>query len=152
MEAEQVVDHVAAALLAQRLPLRRARRAAESVLARTGVEECAHMHPDGLNPAEAMRVGIAPAPVSAPSLLVVDAPTAGVGALHADALLRLLRSVADEGIAVLMSTDDATCISGADRLLALHRGKRPGEPRAPAAEVLPLRPRAPDIEPGAHLA
>jgi ABC-type ATPase involved in cell division len=152
MEGEQVVDHVAAALLAQRVPLRRAKRAAESVLARTGVEECAHVHPDGLNSAEAMRVGIARALVSAPILLVVDDPTAGVGPLHADGLLRLLRSIADDGIAVLMSTDDATCISGADRVLALDRGKLRVEPSAPTAEVLPLRPRALDSEPGAHLA
>lgn len=151
MEGEHVVDHVAAALLAQGVPLRRARRAAESVLAKTGTEECARMHPDGLNPAEAIRVGIARALVSAPTLIVIDDPTAAVGPLHAGALLRLLRSIADDGIAVLMSTDDATSISGADRVLALDRGKLRVEPSS-AAEVLPLRRRALDIEPGAHLA
>jgi ABC-type ATPase involved in cell division len=152
MEGERVVDHVAAPLLAHRQSLRRARRAAESALARAGAAECGSLQPDGLTAAEAMRVGIARALVAEPSLLVVDDPTAGVGSLHADGILRLLRSIADDRIAVLMSTDDATCISGADRALALDRGKLSVEEAAPAAEVVPLRPRKLDVEPGAHRA
>jgi ABC-type ATPase involved in cell division len=150
MEGELVVDHVAAALLAKRLTLRRARRAAESALARAGAQGCAALHPDELGPAEAVRVGIARALAPAPNLLVTDDPTAAVGMLHGDAILGLLRSIVDEGIAVLMSTDDATCISGADRVLALDRGRLSADAQTPPADVLPLRPRALDVESGAH--
>ena len=49
LEGDQVIDHVAAGLLAQRVSLRRARRSAESALERTGAIECACMRPEELS-------------------------------------------------------------------------------------------------------
>jgi ABC-type ATPase involved in cell division len=84
-------------------------------------------------------------------LLVIDDPTTGVGLLQSDGILRLLRSIAEEGVAVLMSTDDATCVSGADRAFSLHRGELCCDVQAPLADVVPLRARNLQVEPGAHL-
>jgi ABC-type sugar transport system ATPase subunit len=70
--------------------------------------------------------------------------------LHGDAILRVLRSIADEGIAVLMSTDDAASVCGADRVLALDRGRLSGETQQTPADVLPLRPRSHGLESAAH--
>jgi ABC-type ATPase involved in cell division len=151
MEGERILDHVAATLLAQRVSSPRARCAAERALSRTAVTECARMQPDELNGAESVRVAIARALVAGPSVLVIDDPTAGVALLESDGILRLLRSIADEGVAVLMSTDDATCISGADRALSLNEGELRGEVQAPQGEVVPLRPRKLGFESGAHL-
>lgn len=140
MEGERVIEHVAAGLLAQRMPSVPAARRAERALERAGVAHCAHMEPYELDGAECVRVGIARALAVEPKLLVIDDPTSGVGVLQADPLLRLLRSIADDGIAVLMCTDDATCISGADRALSLDDGKLRGETRpAVSGEVVPLR-------------
>jgi putative ABC transport system ATP-binding protein len=127
MEGERVIEHVSAGLLAQGMACVSATRRAERVLELAGVAHCAHMEPYELDGAECVRVGIARALSVDPKLLVIDDPTSGVGALQADPLLRLLRSIADEGIAVLMCTDDATCISGADRALSLDDGKLRGE-------------------------
>jgi putative ABC transport system ATP-binding protein len=151
MEGERLVDHVAAAPLAQRVPLARARRAAELALERTEASDCAGMHPDELTAAERVRAAVARGLVVGPRVLVIDDPTAGVGLLDSDGILRLLRAVADDGVAVLMSTDDATCISGADRAFALHNGKLGADVQAPRADVVPLRPRALGAEPGAQL-
>jgi ABC-type ATPase involved in cell division len=151
MEGERLVEHVAAALLAQRAPLARARRAAELALERTQVSDCAGMHPDELTAVERIRAAIARGLVVGPRLLVIDDPVAGVGLVNSDGILRLLRSVADEGVAVLTSTDDATCISGADRALALDDGKLRADVQAPRADVVPLRPRALGAESGAQL-
>ncbi len=150
MHGERVLDHAAAPLLAQRLSLRVARRRAESALERAAVGQCTSMRPDELNGAERVRVALARALATEPRLLVVDDPTAGVGSLESDGILRLLRSLADDSVAVLMCTDDAMSISGAHRAFSLDAGVLRGEAQAPPAEVVPLRPRA-AAGPGAHL-
>jgi ABC-type ATPase involved in cell division len=152
MQGERVVDHVAASLLAQGLAPSRARRKAQGILERAAVPECAGAHPEELSAAERTRVAVARGLAAAPSLLVIDDPTAGVASLQGDGILRLLRSIVDDGVAVLMSTDDATCISGADRAFALDQGQLRADVRAPQADVVPLRPRKSAVEPGAHLA
>jgi ABC-type ATPase involved in cell division len=151
MEGERILDHVAATLLARRVSSSRARRAAERALERTAAADCAGMRPDELNGVESVRVALARALVGAPNLLVSDDPTAGVGTLESDGILRLLRSIADEGVTVLMSTDDATCISGADRALSLDAGQMRADVEAPRADVVPLRPRKPARTPEAQL-
>ena len=152
MQGERVIDHVAAPLLAQGVSSPRARRVAEGGLTRAAVADCAGMHPEELSGAEHMRVAIARALAAAPKMLVIDDPTAGVGLTHGDGILRLLREVADAGVAVLMSTDDATCISGADRAFSLDDGELRNEVQAPRADVVPLRPHALGVGSGTHLA
>ena len=79
-----------------------------------------------------MRVALARALALEPSLLVIDEPTRGVDLLERDAILALLRSLADEGIAVLISTGEATALAGADRALSLADGELRGSLRARA--------------------
>lgn len=156
MEGDRVIDHVAAPLLAQRASPGQARRAAERALDRTAVKHCAAMTADELDGAESVRVAIARALAPGPSLLVIDDPTARAGLLQGDGILRLLRSLAGgEGPAVLMSTDDAMCVSGADRVLSLDDGElRPDldspELEPPPAEVVPLHPHRVSLESGAR--
>jgi ABC-type ATPase involved in cell division len=139
LEGDVVLDHVAAGLLAQDMTAVEAARVAARALGRVGVSECARMRPYELEPAECVRVAIARALTSSPALLVIDEPTAAVGPLQSDPILRLLRALADQGVAVLMSTSDATCLSGADRALSLDRGELRGELDPPEAEVVPFR-------------
>jgi ABC-type ATPase involved in cell division len=151
MEGERILDHVAATLLARRASSAHARRAAERAMERASVAGCAGMRPDELNGAESVRVALARALVGAPDVVVIDDPTSGVGTLERDGILRLLRSVADEGVAVLMSTDDANCISGSDRALSLDGGQVRGDVEAPRADVVALRPRTLGLDSEAHL-
>jgi putative ABC transport system ATP-binding protein len=139
LEGDRVLDHVAAGLLAQSVATVSAARTAERALARAGVANCARMRPYELHAAERVRVAIARALTSSPSLLVIDEPTATVGFLERDPILRLLRLIADEGVAVLMSTGDATCLSGADRAMSLEQGELRGELEPHEAEVVPFR-------------
>jgi putative ABC transport system ATP-binding protein len=139
LEGDRVLDHVATGLLAQSVASLPARRAAERALARTGVADCARMEPYEMDGAECVRVAIARALTSSPALLVIDEPTAAVGLLQSDPILRLLRSIADEGVAVLMSTGDATCLSGVDRAMSLDEGELRGELQPSEAHVVPLR-------------
>lgn len=141
LEGELMVDHVAAGLLARRVSLRDARRRAELALDRCGAAACAGLEPYELDVVERIRVALARALISSPALIVIDEPTAGVGLLDSDPLLRLLRSIADEGVAVLLATGDAASLPGADRALLIDAGAVRGETQPTRAEVLPFTPR-----------
>jgi ABC-type lipoprotein export system ATPase subunit len=134
-----VVEHVAAGLLAQRASPKQAWRRGQEMLFQVGAENCARMECHELDGAEVARVAIASALATAPALLVIDEPTDGVDLLQRDPVLALLRSIADEGTAVLMSTGDAQGLSGADRALTMDDGELQGEPEPAQAHVVPLR-------------
>jgi ABC-2 type transport system ATP-binding protein len=96
--------------------------------------------PDRLDTAETVLVGIARSLVHRPRLLVIDEPTLGVDVLERDRILSLLRGLADDGISVLMSVGETTCLAGADRALSLANGELHGELQPPElAPVVQLR-------------
>ena len=134
-----VVEQVASGLLAQHASPKQAWRRGQEMLFHVGVESCARLECHELDGAELARVAIASALVTAPALLVIDEPTSGVDLLQRDPLLALLRSIADEGTAVLMSAGDAQGLSGADRALTIDNGELQGEPEPASAHVVPLR-------------
>jgi ABC-type sugar transport system ATPase subunit len=146
-----VVERIAAGLLAQRVSPTQARRRSEEMLVRVGAERCTRLDCHELDGAEVARVAIASALVTAPVLLVIDEPTSGIDQLERDPLLALLRSIANEGVAVLMSTGDAQGLSGVDRALSIDNGELRGDIRPAGAAVVPLRrttPRADVAESG----
>jgi putative ABC transport system ATP-binding protein len=139
-EGQLVIDRLITAQLTRGISGSSARTRAHEALERAGVSHCAILMPDRLDTAETVLVGIARSLVHQPKLLVVDEPTLGVDVFERDRILSLLRSLADEGIAVLMSVGETTCLSGADRALSLADGKLHGELQTPAlAPVIPLR-------------
>lgn len=137
----RVVDHVALGLLARGVQLDRARGRADAVLERAGAAACADLEPHELGSAESARVAIARAMIGEPRLLLVDEPTKGVDLAERDGILALLRSIADSGVAVLMTVGEATELSGADRALSIADGVLRGAAVPPDAQVVPL-PRA----------
>ena len=136
---ERVVDHVALGLLARGVQLDRARARADAVLGRAGAAACADLEPHELGMAEVARVAIARAMVAEPRLLLVDEPTKGVDLSERDWILALLRSIANEGTAVLMTVGEATELSGADRALSIAEGELRGAAAPADARVVPLR-------------
>jgi ABC-type lipoprotein export system ATPase subunit len=139
-EGRGVLGQVMVGLLVRGVSAAEARRRALEALERTGAAACSALPLSELDGAEAMRVALARALALRPRLLVVDEPTKGVDLLARDELLLLLRSLADEGIAVLMSADESTALSGADRALSLSDGELRGTPPRELAPVLELRP------------
>jgi ABC-type multidrug transport system ATPase subunit len=103
-----------------------AQRSARAALERVGAARCAgHSHND-LDGAETVRVSLAQALVLQPSLLVIDEPVTGVDPPEHEGILELLRSLADEGIAVLMSVGEWDELSDADRRLNIRDGRLGG--------------------------
>jgi ABC-type sugar transport system ATPase subunit len=138
-EGQTVLDELMVGQLARGVPPRVARTRAWTALERTGAAECAAHGSHELDSGEAVRVTLARALALEPSLLVIDEPTGSVELLERDPILSLLRSLADEGIAVLMSTGDATALSGSDRALSLSEGELRGETSPELAPVVALR-------------
>jgi ABC-type multidrug transport system ATPase subunit len=134
-----VVDHVALALLARGVGRTRARAQAEEALERAGASDCAHLDPRDLHVDELVRAGIARALVPAPRLLLLDEPTNGVDVHERDAIVALLRGLADRGTAILMTAGEP--LAGPDRVLALDGGQLRGDATPDTEGILVLRPR-----------
>jgi ABC-type lipoprotein export system ATPase subunit len=135
----RVIDNVRAGLLGRGVPAPVAYARAHEVLGRVGVERFNGLVMGDLDAAEAVRVAIACALVHGPRVLVIDEPTKGVDLLERDKIVLLLRSLADEGIAVLVSDGDGSGLSDADRALTLADGELRGRNSPQMGTVLPLR-------------
>jgi energy-coupling factor transporter ATP-binding protein EcfA2 len=137
-----VLDELMVAQLARGIPRSSARARSLATLQRVGAEQTGARLLRELDGGEAIRVTVARALVLEPSLLVLDEPTIGVDVLERDGIVSLLRSLADDGIAVLICTGDTAALSGADRALSLAEGELHGSSAPELATVLPLRRRA----------
>jgi len=138
-EAQSVLEEVMVCLLARGISRAAAHARACTALERTGSAQCAALAPRQLDKAESVRVALARALVLSPRVLIVDEPVNGVDLHERDGILLLLRSVADEGVAVLASTGQSTGLAGADRALALSDGELRGSLSPELAPVLALR-------------
>jgi ABC-type cobalamin/Fe3+-siderophores transport system ATPase subunit len=137
--AQPAIDELMLGPLARGVTPPEASAQAHAALERVAAPQCAGRALYQLDGAERVRVSLARALALKPSLLVIDDPTDGVELLERDAILLLLRGLADEGIAVLMSAVDGLGLSGADRALTLSQGTLHGHVAPELAQVLPLR-------------
>jgi ABC-type sugar transport system ATPase subunit len=122
-----VLDQLVASQLARRVPQPVAQTRACTALERVDALQCAPLLATDLKIEETARVAVARALSAEPRLLVIDEPTIGVESLKRDGILKLMRSLADDGIAVLQSAGDGTEMLGADRVLSLDKGTLYGE-------------------------
>jgi ABC-type lipoprotein export system ATPase subunit len=138
----RVIENVRAGLLARGVPVPAAYSRAYEALERVGAGRVTKFALGDLDAAEAVRVSIACALVLGPRVLVIDEPTKGVDLLQRDDIILLLRSLADEGLAVLVSDGDGSGLSDADRALTLAGGELRGRRSPEMGAVLPMERRA----------
>lgn len=135
---QSILDHVAMPLLARGTAPEVALARAALQLERVGAATCARLQPRELEPTERVRVAIAQALVTSPRLLLVDDPTRHVDLLEREAVLLLVRSIADGNVAVLMTTGEAMGVSGVDRALTISGGILRAEAAAESGNVVAL--------------
>jgi ABC-type multidrug transport system ATPase subunit len=138
-EGHLMIDQFLLGQLARGVGAGPARSRAREALRRVDAEYLIALRPGDLDPAERVRAAVARALVRQPRLLVIDEPTVGIDLLARDGILALLRSLADQGIAVLTSTADAAGLENADRALTLSDGELTGSAAPERATVIPLR-------------
>jgi ABC-type lipoprotein export system ATPase subunit len=138
-EGPLVIDQLMTGHLMRGASRELAQARAHAALKRAGAERCGSLTPSELDGAEVVRVAIARALGPEPKLLVIDEPTIGVDLAERDAILLLLRSFAEDGVAVLMSVGETTALSGADRALSLDNGALHGALDPKLAAVVPIR-------------
>jgi ABC-type multidrug transport system ATPase subunit len=137
-EGQFVLDLLLLGQLSRGVRASLARERATAALRRVGVEAAAGFRPSDLDGTERVRVSIARALVRQPKMLVIDEPTIGVDLRARDAILSLLRSLADDGIAVLTSATDTSGLVNVDQGLMLSDGELSGAASADPASVVPL--------------
>lgn len=138
-EGQLMIDQLVTGLIARGIPLSLAANRARAALDRAEIANCATLTPSELDCAEVVRAAIARALAFEPKLLLIDEPTIGVDLLERDAILLLLHSLAQEGLAILASTGESPGLSGA-RAFTLSEGELRGQQAHELAEVVPLRP------------
>jgi putative ABC transport system ATP-binding protein len=137
-EGRFVLDHLMGVQEVFGVSPSEARGRARHALQRVHCEHSVERRPNELDGAETMRVAIARSITLDPSLLVIDEPTIGVELLERDSILSLLRSLADDGVGILMSVTDAPALSGVDRALAISGGELRGRLTPDLAPVVEL--------------
>jgi ABC-type lipoprotein export system ATPase subunit len=117
-----VVENVELPLLLGRRA--RAREGALERLRQVGMEDYAARLPYQLSGGQMQRVAIARALVHAPSLLLADEPTGNLDSHTGDAILQLLRGIADtHQTTILMATHSTEAAALADTVVRLHDGR-----------------------------
>jgi putative ABC transport system ATP-binding protein len=124
MTGVPAVENAAVKLLADGVPLRRARGAAAEWLERLGMSHRLERTPERLSGGERQRVAIARALVTSPRLVLADEPTGDLDTRRGAQILALLAGIARERqVAVLIATHDPQAAGVADRVCGLRDGK-----------------------------
>jgi putative ABC transport system ATP-binding protein len=117
------LENVALPLELDGVPPRRAHEQARAALNDVLPGETEERYPEELSGGQQQGVAIARALVGHRDLVLADEPTGALDELTSEAVLRLLRTRADAGAAVVMVTHDAACAAWADRVVRLRDGR-----------------------------
>ncbi len=118
-----VAENVAMPLELDGVAARVARVAGMEMLEQLGLADRASRFPDELSGGERQRVAIARAVVGERHLLLADEPTGALDSANGEAVMRLMRSACQRGVAGVVVTHDAQAASWADRVVFVRDGR-----------------------------
>src|SRR5690606_32513972 len=117
------VENVALPLELDGVGVKAAHRAGLAVLEELGLAGQADRYPDDLSGGERQRVAIARAIVGDRRLILADEPTGALDSVNGEAVMRMLRTACQRGVAGVVVTHDAQLASWADRVVFLRDGR-----------------------------
>lgn len=120
--AQRVRDFVADVGWLRGLSIADSRNSAMEAITRVGLEGKATSRMRTLSGGMQRQAMIAAGIVHRPSVVLLDEPTAGLDPNHRAAITSVLRSLAEQGTSVLMSTHVSADVTDADRVLVLDNG------------------------------
>lgn len=98
------------------------------ILVKVGLEELVNEEARNLSYGAQRRLEIARALATEPFLLLLDEPAAGMNPQETDQLVRLIRSICEEGHSILLIEHDMTLVmSLSDRIFVMDYGKKIAE-------------------------
>jgi putative ABC transport system ATP-binding protein len=103
-------------------------RRADDLLAQVGLTDRASHRPSRLSGGQQQRVAVARGLGQDPPLLLADEPTANLDFIQAEAVIRLLRELRDQGRIIIVSTHDARLLPIADRVIQMAPDQAHGDP------------------------
>ncbi len=107
-----------------KIPKRQAREQAESVLQRVGLADRKDYYPAHLSGGQQQRAAIARALAMSPDLLLFDEPTSALDPELVTEVLRVMRSLAEDGSTMLVVTHEmGFAREVSNRVLFLHEGR-----------------------------
>jgi putative ABC transport system ATP-binding protein len=92
---------------------------ADELLEQVGLAERANHLPARLSGGQMQRVAVARGLGHNPPLLLADEPTANLDHIQAEAIIRLLQSLRDDGRMIIVSTHDSRLVPIADRIVQM---------------------------------
>jgi putative ABC transport system ATP-binding protein len=116
-------ENVALPLELDGVGVRAARAAGLKALEELGLADRASRFPDELSGGERQRVAIARAVVGERRLLLADEPSGALDSVHAEQVMRVVRTACGRGVAGVVVTHDAQLASWADRVIFLRDGR-----------------------------
>jgi putative ABC transport system ATP-binding protein len=123
LPALNVFDNVGLPLVLRRLPKAEVAARVEAALAQVGIAEKRHAYPAQISGGQMQRAAIARAIVHAPAIILADEPTGNLDTANGENVLRLLRSLADGGQAILMATHSSEAAAICDRTIHMQDGR-----------------------------
>jgi putative ABC transport system ATP-binding protein len=103
--------------------MKEARSTGLEAMVELDVAEHSDRYPDELSGGERQRLAIARAIVGERGLLLADEPTGALDSVNGEAVMRLLRSATQRGVAGVVVTHEAHLASWADRVVFLRDGQ-----------------------------
>jgi putative ABC transport system ATP-binding protein len=102
---------------------RKAREAGLRALDGLGLADRASNYPDQLSGGERQRVAIARAVVGDRRLLLADEPSGALDSANGEAVMRVIRTACQQGVAAVVVTHDAQLASWAHRVVLIRDGR-----------------------------
>lgn len=132
------LDNVALPLLYAGVSQKERRERAKAALESVGLAERLHFYPNQLSGGQCQRVAIARAMVGGPELLLADEPTGALDTAAGYQIMEIFRSLADQGMTILMITHEPSIAACADKTYHILDGQLLDQaPEIPAAPPHP---------------
>ncbi len=123
LPALSIGDNIGLPLVLRRLPKAEIAARVNAAMDEVGIGDKRDAYPAQVSGGQMQRAAIARAIVHAPAIILADEPTGNLDTANGENVLRLLRSLADGGQAILMATHSVEAAAVCDRTIRMQDGR-----------------------------